>query len=195
ATGCSRSGTRSGSITPSRRGSPAPRGGGAGGRIAAFYTREDPPTPANRAGRCSPAAGTVSPAHPRTSARGAATLTARFAPPAVAITTASFSQGGGNVGIGFAIPINEAKRLVPELEEHGHVTRGWLGVTVQKPTPAVAESLGVEPNRGALVAQVTPRSPAAKAGLQAGDVITAYDRKALDEHTSLPTLVAPTPIG
>jgi serine protease Do len=113
----------------------------------------------------------------------------------VGINTAIFSQSGGNVGIGFAIPINEAKRLVPELEQHGHVTRAWLGVTVQKLTPAVAESLGVEPNRGALVAQVTPQSPAAKAGLHAGDVITAYDGKALDEHTSLPTLVAGTPIG
>jgi len=84
---------------------------------------------------------------------------------------------------------------VPELEQHGHVTRAWLGVTVQKLTPAVAESLGVEPNRGALVAQVTPHGPAAKAGLKAGDVITSYDGKALDEHTSLPTLVAGTPIG
>jgi serine protease Do len=113
----------------------------------------------------------------------------------VGINTAIFSQSGGNIGIGFAIPINDAKRLVPELEQHGHVTRAWLGVTVQKLTPAVAESLGVEPNRGALVAQVTPHSPAAKAGLQAGDVITSYDGKALDEHASLPTLVAGTPIG
>src|SRR5206468_7879893 len=95
----------------------------------------------------------------------------------VGINTAIFSRSGGNVGIGFAIPINLAKRLVPELEQHGHVTRAWLGVTVQKLTPAVAESLGVEPNRGALVAQVTPHSPAAKAGLQAGDVINAYDGK------------------
>jgi serine protease Do len=84
---------------------------------------------------------------------------------------------------------------VPELEQHGHVTRAWLGVTVQKLTRRWPSRSGVEPNRGALVAQVTPHSPAAKAGLQAGDVITAYDGKALDEHTSLPTLVAGTPIG
>ena len=113
----------------------------------------------------------------------------------VGINTAIFSQGGGNIGIGFAIPINVAKRLVPELEQHGHVTRAWLGVTVQKVTPAVAESLGVESNRGALVAQVASDGPAAKAGLEAGDVITVYDGKVLDEHTSLPTLVAGTPIG
>jgi serine protease Do len=113
----------------------------------------------------------------------------------VGINTAIFSQSGGNIGIGFAIPINEAKRLVPELEQHGHVTRAWLGVTVQKLTPALAESVGVEGNRGALIAQVTPHGPAAQAGLEAGDVITSYDGKVLDAHTSLPTLVAGTPIG
>jgi serine protease Do len=113
----------------------------------------------------------------------------------VGINTAIFSRSGGNVGIGFAIPINLAKRLVPELEEHGHVTRAWLGVTVQQVTPALGESLGVAAGHGALVAQVDPDGPAAKSGIEPGDVITAYDGQPLDEHTSLPTLVAATPVG
>ena len=113
----------------------------------------------------------------------------------VGINSAIYTQSGGNIGIGFAIPINMAKSLVPELETHGHVTRGWLGVTVQKLTPAVAESLEVQGTGGALVAGVAPQSPAAKAGLQVGDVLLRYDGKALDEHTPLPPLVAATPIG
>jgi serine protease Do len=113
----------------------------------------------------------------------------------VGINTMIFSQSGGNVGIGFAIPINLAKKLVPELEEHGHVTRAWLGVAIQKVTPELAESLGVEPSRGALVAEVTPGSPAAAAGLKPGDVITHYDGKVVDEHASLPMLVASTAVG
>jgi serine protease Do len=112
----------------------------------------------------------------------------------IGINTAIFSQNGGSVGIGFAIPINLAKRLVPQLEK-GHVTRGWLGVTIQKITPDLAESLGLEDTRGALVAQVTPKSPAAKAGIKPGDVITAFNGKRLKDQTTLPTLVADTPVG
>jgi len=113
----------------------------------------------------------------------------------VGINTAIFSQSGGSVGIGFAIPINLAKKLVPELEESGHVTRAWLGVMIQTLTPDLAQSLGVEPARGALVAEVTPGGPAAVSGLAAGDVITRYDGKAVEEHAALPMLVASTPVG
>ncbi|MBI1818482.1 MAG: DegQ family serine endoprotease [Deltaproteobacteria bacterium] len=113
----------------------------------------------------------------------------------VGINTAIFSQGGGNIGIGFAIPINLAKQLVPELESTGRVTRAWLGVTIQQITPELAESLDVESGNGALVAQVAADSPAATAGIKAGDVITSYDGTALDTHASLPMLVAATTVG
>jgi serine protease Do len=105
-----------------------------------------------------------------------------------------FSQTGGNVGIGFAIPVNLVKKLVPELEESGHVTRAWLGVTIQKLTPDLAKSLGVEPARGALVSEVSAGGPAAASGIEPGDVITRYDGKAVDEHTALPMMVASTPV-
>ena len=113
----------------------------------------------------------------------------------VGINTAIFSESGGSVGIGFAIPINLAKKLVPELEESGHVTRAWLGVTIQTLTPDLAQSLGVEPARGALVAEVAPGGPAAASGIAPGDVITRYDGRAVEEHAGLPMLVASTPVG
>ncbi len=113
----------------------------------------------------------------------------------VGINTAIFSQGGGNIGIGFAIPINLAKQLVPQLEEHGHVTRGWLGVSIQKLTPELAESVGTDGTHGALVAGVTADSPADKAGVKAGDVITRWDGKPVDDPGALSTLVAGSSIG
>ena len=113
----------------------------------------------------------------------------------VGINSAIFSQTGGSVGIGFAIPINLAKKLVPELEETGHVTRAWLGVTIQELTPDLAKSLNVEPPHGALVAGVASDSPAAASGIKPGDVITRYDGKEVKEHATLPMLVASTTIG
>jgi len=87
------------------------------------------------------------------------------------------------------------KRLVPELETHGSVTRGWLGVAIQQITPDLAKSLGLEETRGALVADVTNGSPAAKGGVQRGDVIVSYNGKKVAESSTLPSLVAETPIG
>src|SRR5215470_16025469 len=113
----------------------------------------------------------------------------------VGVNSAIFSQSGGNVGIGFAIPINLAKQLLPELETTGSVTRGWLGVTIQHMTPELAKSLGVEESHGALVADVTSNSPAAKAGMERGDVIVRYNKKKVEDSGALPTLVAGTPIG
>ena len=113
----------------------------------------------------------------------------------VGINTAIFGNGGGNIGIGFAIPINLAKQLVPDLETKGHVTRGWLGVTIQKMTTELAESLGLDEPSGALVADVTTDSPADKGGLERGDVIVGYDGHTVKENADLPLLVANTKAG
>jgi serine protease Do len=113
----------------------------------------------------------------------------------VGVNTAIFSRGGGNIGIGFAIPIDIAKEIVPQLKERGRVTRGWLGVMIQKVTPDIAESLGLEEAKGALVAEVVKDGPAKEAGLQQGDVIVEYDGKPVGDSAELPLLVARTPVG
>ena len=114
---------------------------------------------------------------------------------AVGINSVIYSQSGGNVGIGFAIPINLAKTLLPELETKGSITRGWLGVSIQKITPELAQSLGIDETHGALVADVTNGGPADKAGIERGDVIVRYDGKQVPESSALPTLVAASPVG
>jgi serine protease Do len=113
----------------------------------------------------------------------------------VGINTAIFSQSGGNIGIGFAIPVNLVKNLVPELETKGSVTRGWLGVSVQPVTPDLARSFNLDKEQGALVGDVTAQGPAEKAGIKRGDVIVSYDGKKIHETASLPALVAATPVG
>jgi serine protease Do len=113
----------------------------------------------------------------------------------VGINTAIFSRTGGNIGIGFAIPINVAKELLPELKTKGKVTRGWLGVTIQRVTPELAESLGMQNVRGALVANVASGSPAERAGIKVGDVIIDYAGKPIKDSTDLPILVARTDLG
>jgi serine protease Do len=93
----------------------------------------------------------------------------------IGINTAIYSPSRGSVGIGFAVPSNIAKHVVVQLKEHGRVTWGWLGVAIQNVTPAIAKSLGLDPDHPtcALVASVTADSPAARAGIKQGDVITA----------------------
>jgi serine protease Do len=113
----------------------------------------------------------------------------------VGINTAIFSRSGGNIGIGFATPINVAKDLLPELEAKGKVTRGWLGVMIQKVTPEIAESLNLKEQKGALVADVMKDGPAAEAGIKVGDVIVEFDGHTVKDSTELPLLVARTPIG
>jgi serine protease Do len=113
----------------------------------------------------------------------------------IGINTSIFSRSGGNIGIGFAIPINLARDLIPDLREKGHVTRGWLGVMIQKVTPDIAESLGLKAAKGALVADVVKGGPAAAAGIKTGDVITSFDGHVIKESTELPLMVARTPIG
>jgi serine protease Do len=113
----------------------------------------------------------------------------------IGINTAIYSPNGGSVGIGFAIPSDLAKRIVTQLREHGSVERGWLGVQIQEVTPEIASSLGLKNDHGALIADVQPHSPAAKAGLKQGDVIMTYDGHEVDQLHDLPRLVAQTPVG
>jgi serine protease Do len=113
----------------------------------------------------------------------------------VGINTAIYSQNGGNVGIGFAIPINMAKEIATQLKETGHVTRGWLGTVVQKITPELAKSFGLKEERGALVSQVAKGGPADKAGIETGDVIVQFDGKKIADTNDLARTVATTPVG
>jgi serine protease Do len=113
----------------------------------------------------------------------------------VGINTAIFSRGGGNVGIGFAVPVNLAKSLLPDLENLGSVRRGWLGVSIQGLTPELARSLGLDEAKGALVADVVAESPAGKAGFARGDVIVRYDGDPVESASALPRMVAATPAG
>jgi serine protease Do len=113
----------------------------------------------------------------------------------VGINTAIFSRTGANIGIGFAIPINVAKELLPELKTKGRVTRGWLGVSIQRVTPDIAEPLGMETARGALVSNVAAGSPAERAGIRVRDVIIDYAGKPIKESSDLPLMVARTHVG
>ncbi len=113
----------------------------------------------------------------------------------VGINTAIFSPNGGNVGIGFAIPSNLAKQVVAQLREHGTVERGWLGVRIQPVTPEMAEALSLDEPRGALVASIEEDSPAAEAGLEAGDVILGWDGRDVERFKDLSRLVAATRAG
>ena len=108
----------------------------------------------------------------------------------IGINTAIYSPNGGNVGIGFAIPANLAKPIIAELKEQGFVSRGWLGVQIQPVTPEIAQSLGMDHPEGALVAQVMPDSPAAAAGLEVGDVVTAFGGQPIETVRDLSRLVA-----
>jgi serine protease Do len=113
----------------------------------------------------------------------------------VGINSAIFSRSGGNVGIGFAIPIDLAKPVVAQLKTTGKVTRGWLGVMIQDVTRELAPSFGLKEPTGALIADVTKGSPADKAGLERGDVITAFNDTPIEESHELPALVARAPVG
>ncbi len=113
----------------------------------------------------------------------------------VGINTAIFSQTGGSVGIGFAIPVNLAKDVLVQLRDKGTVTRGYLGVSVAPVTPEARQAMGLERARGALVAEVVPRSPAAAAGLRPGDIITAFQGTEIVSPHDLTRRVGGTPPG
>ncbi|HLS69155.1 MAG TPA: DegQ family serine endoprotease [Kiloniellales bacterium] len=108
----------------------------------------------------------------------------------IGINTAIFSPSGGSIGIGFAIPSNVASDIVQQLRDDGEVERGWLGVRIQEVTPELAEGLGLDEARGALVASVQEGSPAGTAGLRPGDVIIGFNEQEIDRMRDLPRLVA-----
>jgi serine protease Do len=110
----------------------------------------------------------------------------------VGINTAIFSRTGGSMGIGFAIPINMARTVMMNLIEHGKVIRGWLGISIQDLTPELAGQFGVRDTNGAVVTKVFEDSPAAKAGLQRGDIITTYNGKSVKDSVALRMMVADT---
>ena len=113
----------------------------------------------------------------------------------VGVNTAIFSPSGGSVGIGFAISSNLAKQIVADLMQDGKVERGWLGVQIQGLDEDLADSLGLDRAKGALVSGVQPGSPAEKAGVKQGDVITALDGKPIDKVGQLSRAVAAVPAG
>jgi serine protease Do len=113
----------------------------------------------------------------------------------IGINTAIFSQSGGSIGIGFAVPANLARPVVQQLIEFGRTKRGWLGVQIQSVTDEMVEALGLQQARGALVAKVVPGGPAQKAGIDSGDVITSFDGKAIASTNALTRSVAETPVG
>ncbi len=103
----------------------------------------------------------------------------------IGVNTAIYSPSGGSVGIGFDIPASTVKMIVAQLKDKGVVTRSWLGVQVQPVTAGIAESLGMKKAQGALVDEAQPDTPAAKAGIQAGDVITAVNGNAIKDSRAL----------
>ncbi|HEX4260648.1 MAG TPA: DegQ family serine endoprotease [Acetobacteraceae bacterium] len=113
----------------------------------------------------------------------------------IGINTAIYSPSGGSIGIGFAIPSNEAKIVVDQLIKYHHARRGWLGVRIQEVTPDIADSLGLKPPSGALVAGVSDGGPAAAAKLHNGDVILSFNGHAIKDMRVLPRTVAETEIG
>ena len=113
----------------------------------------------------------------------------------VGINTAIFSQSGGSVGIGFAIPSNFAKNVIDQLQKYGETRRGWLGVRIQVVTQEIADSLGMKEAIGALVADVNENSPAQKAGLKDGDVIIEFNGIKIDSMRKLPKVVGEAPVG
>jgi serine protease Do len=113
----------------------------------------------------------------------------------IGVNTAIYSPSGGNVGIGFSIPSEQAQAVVRQIVDRGFVERGWLGVNIQRVTPEIARSFGLDEAKGALVAEVTPESPAAKAGLKPMDLITAYGDHPIGAMHDLTRAVADTKPG
>lgn len=113
----------------------------------------------------------------------------------IGINSAIFSPSGGSVGIGFAIPTSLAKPVIEQFKQYGRTHRGWIGVKIQEVSDEMADSLGLEKAKGAMILETTPDGPAAKAGIVGGDVITAFNGKEITEMRFLPRIVAETKIG
>ncbi|WP_068085870.1 Do family serine endopeptidase [Polycladidibacter stylochi] len=113
----------------------------------------------------------------------------------VGINTAIFSPSGGSIGIGFAIPADTATKIITQLREYGEARRGWIGVRIQEVSEEIAESLGLDRARGALVANVSAEGPAKAAGIMPGDVILRFDTTEIKSMRDLPRRVAETAIG
>lgn len=113
----------------------------------------------------------------------------------IGINTAIYSPSGGSVGIGFSVPSNIAKTVLADLEKFGHTRRGWLGVRIQTVSDEIAENLGLDPARGALVTSVAEGGPAEKAGVKKGDVVISFNDKNVSEMRKLPRIVAETEVG
>ena len=112
----------------------------------------------------------------------------------VGVNTAILSQGG-SIGIGFAIPSNNAKQVVDQLIKYGETKRGWLGVRIQDVTKEIAEAEELDKPRGALVSSVSPGSPSEKGGIKAGDIILEFDGTVINQMKELPMIVAQTEVG
>ena len=113
----------------------------------------------------------------------------------IGVNSAIYSPTGGSVGIGFAIPANAARNVVEQLKNKGRIERGWLGVRIQAVSQEIAETMGMERPRGALIAGITDNGPAAKAGMVSGDVVLTFDGKPVADQRALPRIVADTAIG
>ena len=113
----------------------------------------------------------------------------------IGVNTAIISPSGGSIGIGFAVPSDTAMAIIDQLREFGETRRGWLGVKIQSVTDEIAETLGTKENIGALVSSVTPGGPAAKGGIEPGDVVTKLDGRDVATMRSLPRLISRTAVG
>jgi len=108
----------------------------------------------------------------------------------IGVNTAIYSPSGGSVGVAFDIPAETVKLIVQQLKDKGHVTRGWIGVQIQPVTPAIADAVGLKKPEGALVTLPQPNSPAAKGGIETGDVITSVDEQAVKDSRDLARKIA-----
>jgi serine protease Do len=113
----------------------------------------------------------------------------------IGINSAIYSPSGGSVGIGFAIPSNSARNVVAQLKGTGKIQRGWIGIRIQQVSEDIAQSVGLDKPKGALIAGMTDGGPAAKAGIQNGDIVVSFDGKAVADNRALPRMVADAQVG